>query len=263
MRKSRLSIKWNKKILCITAVLVLLISSLIALAIYNYKSVKSAENNFIPAEITNAVQENLNGSTEEWDNNQDPTPESKTLNWTKVNDSYKAAKEVRILNADKANENNTDAYIRVCIIPRWVNTVVDESTSEKTETDVTNTEAYTSFGSLTDIKIDDNNNTYCMGDVTFTLADGWDDNWIFNENDGYFYYKSIVPPGETTEVLLESVSIKEEVYINIDSSVSLRVDVISDSIQSGGGAVETRWKDSGIIIDADGTLALKEQNQTD
>ncbi len=266
MKKSRLSVKWNKKILCITVVSALLISSLIAMAVYNYKSIKSAENDFLPAEISNAVQENTNASTEEWDENKESVPEPKNLTWTKVEDTngniinYKATKEVRILNADKTDENNTDAYIRVCMIPRWINIAVDESASGViTETDVitaANADAYTPFGSLTDIKITDN--TYKMGDVTFTLADNWSENWIYNPKDGYFYYKKIVSPGNTTEVLLESVSIEKEAYEKIDSGVSLRVDVISDSIQTGGDAVNTRWKDSGIIInDSDKTLEIE------
>lgn len=250
--------------ICITVVSVLLLSSLIALAIY-YKSIKSAENNFIPAEITNAVQENINGSTEEWDDNQEPTPESKELTWTDNSDgSYSAVKQVKILNVDNDNENNTDAYIRVCIIPRWINTVSVGDNS--TDTDITGVSELGDFGNLTDIEI--NNNTYSMGKVTFTLNEAWEDYWIYNKKDGYFYYKKSVAPGDTTEILLESISIDKDVYANISSdgdysSVSLRVDVISDSIQTGGEAVETRWKNSGIAINADGTLVLEEQDQTD
>lgn len=253
MSKSRLSGKWNKKIPCMIAVSVVLVSALIVLAIYNYKSIKSAENNFIPAEITNAVQENVNGT---WDDNQNPTPDLKDLTWTEDgNGSYTTVKEVKILNADVEGENNTDAYIRVCIIPRWMRVVQETGTSEKTEIDITNVADHNDFGSLTDIKVDEENNTYCMGDVTFKLADNWNENWIFNENDGYFYYKNIVSPGKTTELLLESVSIEKEIYESIDEDVYLRIDIISDSIQTGGGAIEERWEASGITInDQDGTL---------
>lgn len=254
MRENRYSKSRLKKLFCIIAVPIVLISGFTIFAIYNHKSIKSAENNFIPSEITNAVQEN-------GDDNENPVSQ-KTLTWTLDGGNYyTATKEVKILNVDVAGENHTDAYIRVCMIPRWVRTVRETDTSHETEIDVTNAAGYTGFGNITDIKIDENTNTYTMGDIEFKLADDWSANWIYNEKDGYFYYKKIVPPGGTTEILLENVSISKEKYERIDEDIFLRVDIISDSIQTEGGALDARWAASGITIDttdASGLLIKKE-----
>lgn len=242
MRENRHSGRRMKKLFCMIVVPIVLISGFTIFAIYNHKSIKSAENNFIPSEITNAVQENEDG-------NENPISQ-KDLTWTlDGGNHYTATKAVKILNVDVAGKNNTDAYIRVCMIPRWVRTVQETDTSQEAEIDVTNVAGYTEFGNITDIKIDENTNTYTMGDIKFKLADNWSANWIYNEKDGYFYYKKIVPPGDTTEMLLENVSISKEKYERIDEDVFLRVDIISDSIQTEGGALDARWAASGITID--------------
>lgn len=243
MREKRHSKGRNKKFFGVIVVPMVLVSGLTIVALYNYKSIKSAENNFIPSEITNAVQENGDG-------NENPVSQ-KDLSWVldENNSCYTAEKQVNILNVDVDGENNTDAYIRVCMIPRWIRTVWETDTSQKTEIDVTNVAGYTEFGNLTDVKIDEKTNTYIMGDVIFKLADNWSENWIYNEKDGYFYYKNIVPPDGTTEMLLENVSISKDTYNRIDDDIFLRIDIISDSIQTEGGAPDARWAASGIAID--------------
>jgi uncharacterized protein YxeA len=234
--------KLNKKLICLAAALVTLICGIAAFAIYEYKSLKSRENQFYPAEISNAVDENDDGNTS--------ATEEKNLTWQASGSTYTAQKEVKILNVDADDENNTDAYIRVTMIPRWVQTI------DGTEVDITTIDLYTQSGELTDINIEDN--TFTLGAVSFTLTEGWDDNWIFNPGDGYFYYKDIVPEGEYTEPLLESVSITKDTYNSMEDGVSLRIDIISDSIQAEGSAVAARWGDSGISIDTeDENLSLK------
>ena len=72
---------------------------------------KEKDNEFVPAVISLAVIENDVSNTE--------YNLVQNLNWTKEDDNYTADKLVKIANLDKENENNADAYIRVCIIPRW------------------------------------------------------------------------------------------------------------------------------------------------
>lgn len=71
--------------------------------------------------------------------------------------------------------------------------------------------------------------------VSFTLGTGW----VYNSNDGFYYYTKSVKPGETTENLLgSSISPDEDTVEN----AHLEVTVIHQSIQAEGmgatGAVD-------------------------
>ena len=94
-----------------------------------------------------------------------------------------------------------------------------------------------------------------MGNVTFTLDSGWETHWFWNPTDGYFYYRAVVEPGKTTELLLESVSISSDTYSILETyDIQLEVDVLADSIQTKGGALDARWTKAGVTIDTDGNL---------
>jgi hypothetical protein len=199
----------------------------VALASGSSKTIQSKQNDFYPAVIENAVKENDSSAAD-----------TNSMTWSKGTDSYSVDKKVNIVNVD-TTDTNANAYVRVCIVPRWICTMTD---SANTQVDVTNTSDIMQVGSLTAIRV--TGNTYTMGDVTFTLADDWANNWFFNPIDGYFYCNHIVKVGGETETLLESVSIGAETLEKINkenSNINLEVDVISDSIQTVGGAVEARW----------------------
>ncbi len=236
---------WRKK--CFVAICVILslalVSTVVVFAVA--KLTKTVSNKFTSDEITVAVVEN-------GDDNSDPETATE-LTWEQDSGSYTADKEVQIKNVDEDDVNNADAYIRVALIPSY-NATVEVSTLSSVDVEViTPSYSLKSFGELTDITI--SGNQFTMGDVTFTLADNWDDYWIFNDADGYFYYKAILSPGTTTEPLLKSVSISSDVYsILIANDIELEVDVIADSIQTLGGAVDARWSDANISISSDGTL---------
>lgn len=218
------------------------------------KNQKNAENRFVPSVIKTAVQEE--GGIEDGGGNTE-AEYSNEYAWEKDvggdgTDIYTAPKKVKILNVNNTNENNADAYIRVCIIPGWVCEMgiggaddskegsADDSEAAPVDIDVTNYAGLSDFGTLTRISISDN--VYAMGDVTFTLADDWSDNWIFNSQDGYFYHKTMVKPGETTGRLLEKVSVTEGTMEAMNAAgVSLKVDVLVDSIQTEAGALAARW----------------------
>jgi hypothetical protein len=124
--------------------------------------------------------------------------------------------------------------------------------------DVTTNTEFKPFGELTAITF--SGSTYTMGDVTFTLDGSWNDNWFFNSVDGYFYCKKAVKPGDSTPLLLASLSVDKTKKDTTYKDVTLEVDIISDSIQTGGGAVSARWGASKITIDSNGALAPQTQS---
>jgi alternate signal-mediated exported protein len=110
------------------------------------------------------------------------------------------------------------------------------------------------FEDLTGITIDANN-TFTLGDVTFKLVNTWKDYWIFNSKDGYFYYKYVVGVGKKTTQLLESVSINDsKLYRHDGKAITLRVDVLADSVQALGGAFDDVWDDVGLVKGSETTV---------
>ena len=211
---------------------------------------KEKKNDFVPAVISLAVVENN-------DDNSEPEKKSE-LDWTKIGgeDKYKAEKKVEIANLNNKNENNTSAYIRVCINPRWTSEVtVDEGTENESTVSIDTDLPLTNFGALTGINIE--SNSYTMGDVTFHLANDWRDNWFYNSKDGYFYCKKVIAFGKKTPELLDSVTISSDTKEKLDSlGAKLTVDILADGIQSEGKAANTMW--TNIKINADGELEKKE-----
>ena len=205
---------------------------------------KERDNKFVPAMISLAVIENNNSNTDyNLVNN---------LNWEESDNEYTANKLVEIANLNKDDENNADAYIRVCIIPRWtadIKTGTDPIKSISVDVDM----PIEDFGSLTGINLEDTSTSYTMGAVTFNLAENWNENWFYNEKDGYFYYRKIVPYGDKTTTLLNSVTVSAETKELLDAlDTKLTVDILADGIQSEGQAVGTMWKN--IKVDSDGRL---------
>ena len=210
---------------------------------------KEKENDFVPAVISLAVVENN-------DENSDPEKKPTTLYWSKTDgDEYKAEKKVEIANLNNEKENNTSAYIRVCINPRWTAEVtVAKRTGNERKVSIDTDLPLTNFGALTGIKIE--SNSYKMGDVTFNLADNWSENWFYNSKDGYFYCKKVIAFGDKTPELLASVMISSKTKEKLDSlGAKLTVDILADGIQSEGKAADTMW--TNIKIKSDGELEMK------
>ncbi len=239
------------------------------------KSVKSEKNSFTPAEIKIAVQEtngkDSSGSSLDALDNTSPQLENQ-LEWKLSGDSWTATKQVKIANLDESGKNNADAFVRVCILPRWTAKILDsdgnaveDGDGNAVEVDVTNTDGITEIG---DFVKEINDNSYQMGAVVFTLNKDWEENWIYNPNDGYFYCRKAVKPGEATPLLLESVTVSKADFSNLPEGVSLKVDVLADAIQTEGddsrevSALETRWgtpETLGVEIkNSDGELILTE-----
>lgn len=232
----------------------LVLSAVTAFAASDSKSIKSLTNDFEPAKIGIAVQENDN-------DNSDPAPEKETLEWENSDDGiYTADKSVKIFNREENVSNPASAFIRVCIIPRWTAEI------DGKEFDVTNIDGISDMNGFTE---DISENTFTIGGVTFTFAEDWKNNWI-RGGDGYFYCRTAVAPGEATPVLLEKVSVTADTYESAkELGAELTVDVLADSIQTEGqdsgetSALAERWgtpEKLGICVDKDGegSLILKE-----
>ena len=209
---------------------------------------KEKENDFVPAVISLAVVENNEENSD--------SELKKPLEWKSDNENYKADKKVEIANLNNKDENNTSAYIRVCINPRWTAEVtVNAGTAEESKVMVDADMPLDDFGALTGINIE--SNSYTMGDVTFHLANDWSDNWFYNSKDGYFYCKKVIAFGKKTPELLDSVTISSDTKEKLDSlGAKLTVDILADGIQSEGKAANTMW--TNIKINADGELEKKE-----
>lgn len=240
----------------------------------NTRQQKSVENPFIPAKIRLAVQEDA-GGTDDVDSENTAERLIKEFTWTNsdAETNASAVKRVRILNVNGEDENNAAAYIRVCIVPRWVTEVssptADGDTPETRDVDVTtyylgeaedgSSLFLSDFGTLTDVR-QITGTVYSLGDLTVTLDNAWADSWIFNPTDGWFYYRHPVPPGTATEWLLESVSLPRELLGAAEAAgISLRLDILADSIQTEADALGERWgapETLGIAIGADGSLRL-------
>jgi hypothetical protein len=170
---------------------------------------------------------------------------------------------VQVTNLNQDEANNAAAYVRVCILPRWVTTMEGTNTQVDVQCSAVGLSEIGALNSakvLTALSVTDAH-TYTLGDVTFTLDEHWKEYWFFNSADGYFYYKKPLELGDSTAVLLNNVSISNDTYIKLLDSdsketqetqvISLVVDVLSDAIQTEGGAVEQRWSSAGVTINDD------------
>jgi hypothetical protein len=247
---------------------VVVFSGTIVLAL-DSDSKKSVTNNFRPAEVSIGVVEDPKST-------QPVTEKDYTL---ELDDDkvLSVDKPVEVLNVDATNPSSADVFIRATIVPMWVtdssdsdgNTqnfvvgamdgIIDDSTNKRIYAEDDDDDSYkyvgdndkeyldiSPFDDLTTISIGEDN-SYTLGDVTFTLVKDWDKYWVFNQNDGYFYYKYVVPVGEKTTQLLQSVSIADtDLYRYSNDPITLRVDVLADSVQALGGAFDSVWTDVGL-----------------
>lgn len=84
-------------------------------------------------------------------------------------------------------------------------------------------------------------NSIVMGDFTFELAAGWSDNWFYQ--DGFFYCKKVLAPGETSPILLNKVRLTSDTPELREKykGLTVNVDVLADVLQAEGGAPEAEW----------------------
>lgn len=84
-------------------------------------------------------------------------------------------------------------------------------------------------------------NEMVLGDFTLELDTNWSANWFYK--DGYFYFRKVLNPGDTTALLLTKVSLTNnttairEKYADAD----IKVEVMAGILQAEGGAPAAEW----------------------
>lgn len=84
-------------------------------------------------------------------------------------------------------------------------------------------------------------NTVVLGDITLELDTNWNTNWFYK--DGYFYYNKVLAPGETTELLLQKVSLTSDTTAMREkyTDTDIKIEVMAGILQAEGGAPEVEW----------------------
>ena len=156
-------------------------------------------NEFIPGEVTIQVDETFDdGHT------------------TKQNVSIK-------------NTGNVPAYIRVALVPAWVD---DEGNSAAKP------------ASLEQL---DNECNIAWGED----GNGYEADWFIGA-DGFYYCKTFINPGKSTPILIKSCTVKDG-----EHEYDFELQVIASAVQSlPTSTVEKVWP---VVVSTDGTLAKKEQ----
>lgn len=106
------------------------------------------------------------------------------------------------------------------------------------------------IGTPTDLLKQPTANAIVMGEITLNFANGWDTNWFYK--DGYFYYKKVLNPGQTTTQLLSGVTLTNSTpemtakYQNI----KVKIEVMADVLQADPSALAL-W---GVTVDGSGNI---------
>ena len=124
------------------------------------------------------------------------------------------------------NQGSTPAFIRVAIVPRWV---------------------------------DENNNPW-PGDVSSNIVDieyANSGSWL-NGGDGYYYYNDIVPGGESTNEIIKSVLLNTNNINEQYKGKTLIVDVKAEAVEASQEAYNAVWSElsSGVISMLNGLLGV-------
>ena len=89
-----------------------------------------------------------------------------------------------------------------------------------------------------------------LGDITLVFSGDWGDSWFYR--DGWFYYKEVLDPGQTTEKLHAGVTLTNDTpemrtkYQNI----KIEIEVFSESLQAEGAA-PSQWN---LSVDSSGNV---------
>ena len=154
-------------------------------------------NSFIPGEVTIQVDETFNGTTKQ---------------------------NVRI-----KNTGNVPAYIRVALVPAWVD---DEGNIA---------------AKPASLKLNDDCNI-AWGKV----GNGYEDDWFIG-SDGFYYCKTFINPGDSTPILIKSCTVKDG-----EHEYDFELQVIASAVQSlPTSTVGEVWPP--VEVGMDGTLANKIQ----
>ena len=132
-------------------------------------------------------------------------------------------------NVSIKNTGNVPAYIRVALVPAWVD---DEGNIAAKP------------ASLEQL---DNDCNIAWGED----GNGYEADWFIGA-DGFYYCKTFINPGKSTPILIKSCTVKDG-----EHEYDFELQVIASAVQSlPTSTVEKVWP---VVVGTDGTLAKKEQ----
>ncbi len=86
--------------------------------------------------------------------------------------------------------------------------------------------------------------------VTLHFASDWEESWFFNHKDGYFYYKTILKPGQETPPLLFGVTKN----VSNLGDMELDIEISADGVEATRQHLQyTAWP---VILGSDGFLKI-------
>ena len=174
----------SKKFIVITAVALLLFVTVGSTLAYIFDVTKPVENTFTPSKVSCAVVETVNGKEKE--------NEAGAIN------SVTTKEDVKI-----RNTGDTDAYIRVAVVVKWVNKDGKVWATEPKRNEYT---------------------------INFILDKGW-----VADPDSYYYYSEKVAPNGLTSELIDSVTQNVAGPVGIDGTqYYLSVEIVASAIQADG-----------------------------
>ena len=131
-------------------------------------------------------------------------------------------------NVSIKNTGNVPAYIRVALIPAWVD---DEGNIA---------------AKPASLKLNDDCNIAWGKD-----GNGYENDWFIG-SDGFYYCKTVIEPDESTPILIKSCTVKGEGH-----EYDFELQVIASAVQSlPTSTVGEVWP---VVVGTDGTLAKKQQ----
>ena len=131
-------------------------------------------------------------------------------------------------NVSIKNTGNVPAYIRVALVPAWVD---DEGNIA---------------AKPASLELNDDCNIAWGKD-----GSGYEADWFIG-SDGFYYCKTVIEPGASTPILIKSCTVKGG-----EHEYDFELQVIASAVQSlPTSTVETVWP---VVVDTDGTLAKKKQ----
>lgn len=257
------------------------------------KQDKTAQNDFTPAKIDIALNETVSTGGDEnatitqaasttdntltqdlvWiaETKEETVTDSETNTETTetITTGYYATKEVTVSNSNNSNENNTDAYIRVCIIPKWISTVevpkVDDNGNYvldegkvTTETKTVDVQSHygslSDFGSLTDINLSNGTSSSSSTDVGETSSEDP------SSNDGSLSSDDSSSEAQENDEI--SSSSKEELSSDTateSSSVTTETNKSTNTYTMGAVTftLDSNWSDNWIFNPKDGYFYYK------
>ena len=120
-------------------------------------------------------------------------------------------------------ETNISGVVRVMLVPV-----------------LKNDEGEVLSGSLGSIEESPAGTTLELGDITLHFASNWNSNWFYQ--DGYFYYREVLDPGDTTEALLTGVTLTKSSTVSDlfeeDTTGYITIEVLADILQTEGDALD-------------------------